>query len=57
MNARRGDRIRLLHTDDEWTRLRPGALGTVLFIDDLGTVHTDWDDGSRLGLSAASGDR
>ena len=52
-----GDRIRLVHTDDEWTRLRPGALGTVRSVDDNHTVHTDWDDGSRLGLSAASGDR
>jgi Domain of unknown function (DUF4314) len=57
VTARRGDRIRLVHTDDGWTRLRPGALGTVRFIDDSGTVHTDWDDGSRLGLSAAAGDR
>ncbi len=57
MTARPGDRIRLLHTDDEWTRLRPGALGTVRFIDDQRTVHIDWDDGSRLGLSAAAGDR
>ena len=57
MTARLGDRIRLVHTDDEWSRLRPGVLGTVRFIDDRGTVHTDWDDGSRLGLSAAAGDR
>jgi hypothetical protein len=52
-----GDRIRLVHTDDAWARLQPGALGTVRSVDDHGTVHTDWDDGSRLGLSAASGDR
>jgi hypothetical protein len=57
VTARRGDRIRLVHTNDKWTRLRPGVLGTVRSIDDLGTVHTDWDDGSRLGLSAAAGDR
>jgi hypothetical protein len=55
--VRPGDRIRLVHTGDDWTRLRPGALGTVRAVDDLGTVHTDWDDGSRLGLSAAAGDR
>ncbi len=35
---------------DEWTWLRPGALGTVTVIDDLGTVHVRWDDGGTLGL-------
>jgi len=54
--VRPADRVRLVRTDDEWTRLRPGALGTVRLIDDQGTVHIDWDDGSRLGLSAADGD-
>ena len=34
-----GDRIRLEHTSDPHTRLRPGALGTVAFIDSLGTVQ------------------
>ncbi|MDU3748377.1 MAG: DUF4314 domain-containing protein [Cutibacterium avidum] len=30
--------------------MRPGVLGTVAFVDDLGTVHVDWDTGSNLGL-------
>ena len=45
-----GDRIRLLHTNDEFTNLESGAQGTIRFIDDLGTIHIKWDNGSRLGL-------
>ena len=45
-----GTRVRLLHTDDRFTGLAPNAEGVVTFIDDLGTVHVRWDDGSRLGL-------
>ena len=43
-----GDRVRLVRCDDEWTRLNPGTLGTVSFVDDLGTVHVQWDSGARL---------
>ena len=45
-----GDRIRLLYTNDEFTNLESGAQGTIRFIDDLGTIHIKWDNGSRLGL-------
>ena len=45
-----GDRIRLVRCTDEWTRLKPGLLGTVTLIDDCGTVHVAWDCGSTLGL-------
>ena len=45
-----GDRIRLVRCTDEWTRLTPGALGTVTVIDSVGTVHVRWDGGGTLGL-------
>jgi Domain of unknown function (DUF4314) len=45
-----GTRVALVHTSDPWTRLRPGAKGTVTLVDHLGTVHVRWDDGSTLGL-------
>jgi hypothetical protein len=45
-----GDRVRLIRTTDPLTVLRRGALGTVTFIDDVGTVHIRCDDGSYLGL-------
>lgn len=43
-------RVRLISTDDPWTRLQPGTLGKVICTDDIGTVHVKWDDGSTLGL-------
>ena len=49
-SVRVGDRIRLVGCDDAWTRLKPGALGTVSLVDDAGTVHVQWDCGSTLGL-------
>ena len=45
-----GDRIRLVVITDELTRLRPGTLGTVSCVDDLGTIHVAWDSGEQLGL-------
>jgi hypothetical protein len=45
-----GKRVRLIYTSDIYTRLRPGTLGTINFVDDLGTTHVKWDDGSSLGM-------
>ena len=45
-----GKRVRLVFCNDVYTRLTPGALGTVSLVDDVGTVHVNWDDGSHLGL-------
>jgi hypothetical protein len=45
-----GKRVRLIRCTDTWTNLTPGEEGTVTFVDDLGTVSVDWDNGSRLGL-------
>ena len=52
-----GDRVRLIRTTDPHTCLRPCAEGTVTSVDDLGTVHVRWDDGSTLGLVREAGDR
>lgn len=45
-----GKRIELVSTTDPYTSLKPGDKGTVGFVDDLGTIHVTWDNGSRLGL-------
>jgi len=45
-----GDRVRLIKTTDPYTDLPSGEIGTVTFIDSFGTLHIDWDCGSRLGL-------
>lgn len=41
---------------DDNTTVPPGIEGTVASIDDGGTVHVDWDNGSRIGL-VPPGDR
>lgn len=46
-----GTRVELIHMDDPYNRkLIPGCRGTVRIVDDAGTIHVDWDCGSRLGL-------
>lgn len=46
----KGDRIRLLAHEDVFSDLLPGAEGTIALVDDAGTRHVDWDNGSTLGL-------
>jgi hypothetical protein len=45
-----GRRVRLVHTDDPYTDLKPGSLGTIDFTDDADQLHIHWDDGSHLAL-------
>lgn len=45
-----GRRVRLVRTTDTYTALVPGDEGTVDLVDDMGTVHVLWDNGSSLGL-------
>jgi hypothetical protein len=51
----KGDRVRFLGfgEPDPYSRLRVGIEGTVSTVDDIGTVHVDWDDGGRLGMVVA----
>ena len=44
-----GARVELVSMSDPYTELTPGALGTVDFVDDTGTVFIIWDNGSTLG--------
>ena len=45
-----GTRIRLTEMNDPYSRLMPGSEGTLMHIDDVGTFHVNWDNGSGLGL-------
>ena len=46
-----GARVELVHMNDPYnTKLFPGARGTVVSVDDIGTVHVRWDCGSSLGV-------
>lgn len=47
---KRGDRVKLVKMDD--IQAPPvGTQGTVRFVDDIGTVHVSWDNGSSLGAA------
>ena len=45
-----GTRVRLGWMNDPYTKLKPGEMGTVIAVDDIGTIHVNWDCGSTLGL-------
>jgi hypothetical protein len=45
-----GKRIELVSTNDLYTKLNVGELGTIKFVDDYGTIFVDWDNGSKLGM-------
>lgn len=45
----KGKRIRCIHMNDEYP-VPDGTEGTVNHVDDLGTIHVNWDNGSTLGL-------
>ena len=47
----RGTRVELMHMDDPYNqKLLSGCLGTVRYVDDIGTIHVSWDCGSSLGV-------
>jgi len=43
-----GTRVELVQMDDPYPKLKKGDKGTVLFVDDAGGVHIQWDNGSTL---------
>ena len=46
-----GTRVELDHMDDPYNRkLTTGSRGTVVAVDDIGTIHVAWDCGSSLGV-------
>ena len=46
-----GTRIMLLRMNDPYTKLRQGDRGTVLCVDDIGSIHVAWDCGCTLGIA------
>ena len=54
-----GRRVRLINTNDQYTKLKTGSLGTVKYesYDELWLeekLAVDWDDGSKLQLIAGA---
>ena len=47
-----GCRVELVSMNDPYnTKLLPGCKGTVTGVDDIGTIHVNWDCGSGLGIA------
>jgi len=46
---KKGARVELVSMTDPYTKLKPGDIGMVDFVDDTGTVFIIWDSGSHLG--------
>jgi len=46
-----GTRVELCSTSDPYTELKPGDQGVVRWVDDIGTCHVAWDNGSSLGMA------
>ena len=45
-----GTRVRLIKMDD-FQAPPAGTEGVVSYVDDIGTIHVRWDNGSGLGLA------
>lgn len=45
-----GTRIMLLQMGDDPHPFEPNTRGTVKFVDDMGTLHCDFDNGRQLGV-------
>ena len=45
-----GTRIVLGEMSDPYAPVPPGTRGTVKFVDDMGSIHPQWDNGRTLGL-------
>lgn len=46
----KGSRVKLIKLEDPYRNIPEGTKGTVDSVDDIGTIHVRWDDGSRLGI-------
>lgn len=47
-----GTRVVLDHMEDQYARdMVPGVTGTVDKVDDIGTIHVNWDNGHHLGVA------
>jgi hypothetical protein len=45
-----GTKVRLIHMNDPYAVMPEGLKGTVSFVDDVGTIFVDWENGSKLGV-------
>ena len=46
----KGTRVQLISMEDPYAPVPPGTEGEVAFVDDAGSIHMKWDNGSSLAL-------
>lgn len=46
-----GTRVRCISMSDPYHPVPTGTEGTVINVDDIGTIHVNWDNGQSLGLA------
>ena len=46
----KGARVRLIEMNDQYCDMPAGLEGSVMFVDDIGSVHVQWDNGSTLAV-------
>lgn len=46
-----GTRVRLVRMQDPYSKLEVGDEGSVISVDDIGTIHVSWDKGGSLGVA------
>ena len=51
-----GDRVELVCMEYDPRPIAEGTRGTVRHVDDMGTVHVNWDNGRSLGMCVLDGD-
>ena len=46
----KGTKIKLTADIDDIQPIQAGMIGTVLYVDDIGTIHMSWANGRSLGI-------
>lgn len=47
----KGCRVELVRMEDPFVNIPPRTRGTVMGVDDIGTIHVAWDTGQHLGIA------
>ena len=45
-----GTKVKLVRMSDPFTHIPVGTMGIVTGVDDIGTIHVAWSNGSTLGV-------
>ena len=45
-----GRRVRLIKMEDDPNPIEPNTMGTIIWVDGMGQIQVNWDNGRRLAL-------